>query len=186
MRSISQSSLSIAFVGLALLSGGCAYFWEHPGTPLARAAHRGDVSEIRALLASGANPNEFDATGHTAIHWAARGGHRIGPHHCLGEDKERLAVINALVEGGADINTTDRRAAIPGGSSGWTALHIALHHEQFITAARMLDLGANPNIRSHQGKSTMEMAAEEGAPKELLSDLLERGFDPRQAQTPTR
>jgi hypothetical protein len=30
----------------------------------------------------------------------------------------------------------------------------------------MLELGADPNIRSHQGKSIMAMAAEEGAPKE--------------------
>jgi ankyrin repeat protein len=185
MISILQSSLRNAFVVLALLSSACAFFWEQPGTALAQAAHRGDVSAIRTLIVDGANPNEFDATGQAPLHWAARGGHKFGPHRCLGEDTERVAVINALVENGADINATDRRAAIPGGSSGWTPLHIALHHEQFVTAARMLALGANPNIRSHQGRSIMAMAAEEGAPKELLSDLLAHGFDPRQARTPT-
>jgi hypothetical protein len=61
-----------------------------------------------------------------------------------------------------------------------------LHHEQFATAARMLERGANPNIRSHQGRSVMALAAEEGAPKQLLEDLLARGFDPRLARTPTR
>jgi ankyrin repeat protein len=186
MLSISQSSLHISVICLALISSGCAFFWEQPGTALTQAAHRGDESAIRTLITGGANPNEFDATGHTALHWAARGGHKIGPHRCLGEDIERLAVINALVENGADLNATDRRAAIPGGSSGWTPLHIALHHEQFVTAARMLELGANPNIRSHQGKSIMAMAAEEGAPQELLKDLLAHGFDPRQARTPTQ
>jgi ankyrin repeat protein len=186
MFSIRQSSLCCLVVALALSASACAFFWEHPGTPLGQAAHRGDLSTIHTLIAGGSNPNEFDATGQTALHWATRGGHEIGPHRCLGEDKERLAVINALIESGADINATDRRGAIPGGSSGWTPLHIALHHEQFITAARLLELGANPNIRSHQGKSIMEMAAEEGAPKELLAQLLERGFDPRQARTPVQ
>jgi hypothetical protein len=32
----------------------------------------------------------------------------------------------------------------------------------------------------------MALAAEEGAPKQLLEDLLARGFDPRLARTPTR
>jgi ankyrin repeat protein len=173
-------------LSLAVASTGCAFFWQQPGTALGQAAHRGDLNGIRALVAAGANPNEFDATGQTALHWAARGGHRYGPHRCLGEDNERVAVIKALLDSGADINATDRRTAIPGGSSGWTPLHIALHHEQFVTAARMLELGANPNIRSHQGKSIMETAAEEGAPKELLAELLNRGFDPRLARTPLR
>jgi ankyrin repeat protein len=184
MFSIRQSSLFTTIAGCALASTACAFFWQQPGTELARAAHRGEVSAIRTLIATGANPNEVDATGQTALHWAARGGHPLGPHRCLGEDADRVAVIEALVESGADINATDRRAAIPGGSSGWTPLHVALHHEQFGTAARMLALGANPNIRSHQGKSIMEAAAEEGAPKELLQDLLARGFDPRLARTP--
>ena len=171
---------------LLMVMSGCAFFWEEPGTPLARAAHQGDLGAIRSLLAGGVNPNEFDATGQTALHWAARGGHRLGPHHCHGEAPTRPAVITALVNGGADLNVTDRRGAIPGRSSGWTPLHVALHHEQFATAARLLERGANPNIRSHQGRSVMAMAAEEGAPRELLTDLLAHGFDPRLAKTPTR
>ena len=86
-----------------------------------------------------------------------------------------------LIDLGADVNAVDRRGAIPGGSSGWTPLHVALHHEQFATAARLLERGANPNIRSHQGASVLAMAADEGAPKTLLEQILARGFDPRQA-----
>ena len=171
---------------LCIVLGGCAFFWEEPRTPLARAAHQGDIVAIRALIAGGANPNAFDATGQTALHWAARGGHRPGPHHCHGEAPSRPDVIAALVDLGADLNLADRRGAIPGGSSGWTPLHMALRHEQFATAARLLERGANPNIRSHQGRSVMALAAEEGAPKRLLEDLLARGFDPRLAKAPTR
>ncbi len=170
----------------ALLATGCAFFWEEPGTPLAKAAHAGNVEVIRSLIASGANPNEFDATGQTTLHWAARGGHPIGPHNCRGEGPGRADVVAALIDLGADINAADHRGAIPGGSSGWTPLHVALHHEQFATAARMLERGANPNIRSHQGTTVMTMAAQEGAPAAVLKDLLARGFDPKQAKTPAQ
>jgi ankyrin repeat protein len=168
-------------VAAALLTTGCAFFWETPGTPLAQAAHRGDVAAIHALLAGGADPNQFDATGQTSLHWAARGGHRPGPHACRGEAAGRPDVVAALIAGGADPNLPDRRTAIPGASSGWTPLHVALHHEQWGTATRLLERGANPNLRSRQGLSVMAMAAEEGAPVALLNELIARGFDPRRA-----
>lgn len=167
---------------VALSAGGCAFFMEEPGTPLAKAAHAGNLEQIRVLIAAGANPNEYDASNHTALHWAAAGGHTPGPHRCGGEQPGRAEVAAVLIDLGADVNAVDRRGAIPGGSSGWTPLHVALHHEQFAIAARLLERGANPNIRSHQGISVMAMAAEEGAPKELLQALLARGFDPRLAQ----
>ena len=166
---------------LAAATTGCTFFMEEPGTPLARAAHAGNLEQVRALLAAGANPNEYDASNQTALHWAARGGHTLGPHRCRGEAPGRADVISTLIDGGADVNAVDRRGAIPGGSSGWTPLHVALHHEQFVTAARLLERGANPNIRSHQGASVMAMAAEEGAPPALLQELLARGFDPTKA-----
>lgn len=182
MRFITQSSLGI---GIAL-SAACTMFFEQPGTTLAYAAHHGDIASIRALITAGADPNEYDATGHTALHWAARGGHQLGPHQCKGEAPGRADVVSTLIDLGADPNATDHRGSIPGGSSGWTPLHIAMHHEQFATAARLLDRGANPNIRSQQGASVMSMAADEGAPKELLEKLLAKGFDPRQAAIPER
>jgi ankyrin repeat protein len=175
-----MQALPIALAA-AVLTTGCAFFWDAPGTPLAEAAHRGDIPAITALLAGGADPNQFDATGQTALHWAARGGHRPGPHTCRGEAAGRAEVISTLVAGGADPSLPDRRAAIPGGSSGWTALHVALHHEQWGTATRLLERGANPNLRSRQGVSVMAMAAEEGAPVALLNELIARGFDPRRA-----
>jgi ankyrin repeat protein len=186
MRVIRSSSLICATLLVAVATTGCAFFWEEPGTPLSKAAHRGDVPAIRVLIAGGADPNEFDITGQTALHWAARGGHPLGPHSCRGEGAERAAVVDALIEAGGDINVTDRRGATQGGASGWTPLHVALHHEQFITAARMLERGANPNIRSHQGTTVMAMAAEQGAPTALLRDLLARGFDPSHASSKER
>ena len=181
-----RSGCFMAVMILAAAGSGCAYFMDEPGTPLARAAFEGNVAQIRALVGAGANPNEYDASNQSPLHWAARGGHPIGPHQCQGESPDRVEAVALLVELGADVNAIDRRGAIPGGSSGWTPLHVALHHEQFAIAARLLERGANPNIRSHQGTSVMAMAAEEGAPKELLETLLSVGFDPRRAKPVVR
>jgi ankyrin repeat protein len=155
-----------------LVIGGCTAFMEGPGTPLARAAHEGNIAEIRRLIAAGADPNQYDASRHTALHWAARGGHPPGPHECRGEGADRADVVETLIDLGADINAIDRRAAIPGGSSGWTPLHTALQHEQFKTAERLLQLGANADIRSRQGKTILATAEDEGAPRELLTIIV--------------
>ena len=179
------SRLTLA-VAAALGASSCAIFFEEPGTALAEAAHRGDIATMRTLVAAGADANAYDASGQTALHWAARGGHPFGPHRCRGEAADRPAVISALIDLGADPNAIDHRGSIPGGSSGWTPLHIALHHEQSATAARLLERGADPNIRSQQGMSVMSMAADEGAPVRLLTELLAKGFDPRKASIPQR
>ena len=55
---------------------------------------------------------------------------------------------------------------------GWTPLHTALQHEQVKTAERLLQLGANADIRSRQGKTILAMAEDEGAPRELLTIIV--------------
>ena len=62
-----------------------------------------------------------------------------------------------------------------GRSSGWTPLLVAQHHEQFKTAAMLLEKGADPNIRSDQGRSAWDMASAEGAPKELVDLMISKG-----------
>jgi ankyrin repeat protein len=180
---ISRLGLAVA---TALGASNCAIFFEEPGSALAEAAHRGDIAAIQTLVAGGADPNGYDATGNTPLHWAARGGHPIGPHHCHGEDVKRADVVSVLIDLGADPNALDHRTSIPGGASGWTPLHMALHHEQFVTAAKLLERGADPNIRTQQGHSSLSIAADEGAPRELIAALLAKGFDPQAARIPER
>ena len=158
--------LRSSLVLVALSASGCSMFWEVPAAPLHGAAWRGDIATIRALVAGGADVNAQDDLGATALYWAARGG-------------ERADVIAALLDLGADPNIADRRPKGIGRASGWTPLFVALHHAQFSSAEVLLERGADPNIRSDQGLSVMEMAAAEGAPKELIALLLEKGFDPQ-------
>ncbi|MGE0041333.1 MAG: ankyrin repeat domain-containing protein [Vicinamibacterales bacterium] len=172
MSFIKQSSLLVAFA----LSISCASFFEHPGTPLARAADRGDLAAVRTLLSEGADVRAFDESGQTALHWAARGGGPTGPHREHPASGQRLAVIAALLDAGADIDAVDRRPRVIGGSSGWTPLVLALHHQQFGAATLLLERGADPNIRSREGLSAMEVATREHAPADLVALLVARGY----------
>ena len=166
-------------------TAACSIFWEVPATPLQDAAWRGDVAAIKQLVKDGADVNATDDMGATALYWAARGGHPLGPHHCKGEAPERPEVIAALVALGADPNIQDRRPKGFGRSSGWTPLFVALHHEQFHSARVMLEHGADPNILSDQGMSVVTVAAAEGAPKELITLMMEKGFDPQKPRRRT-
>jgi uncharacterized protein len=143
-------------------------FYEHPSTAIGDAAWRGDIGTVRELVKSGVSINAEDASGANALYLAARGGHPIGPHNCGREDDNRPAVIAAMLEMGADPNQRDRRPRVPGGSSGWTPLFVALHHDQFKSAAVLIRHGANVNIKSDQGMTVLEMAQSEGAPQELV------------------
>jgi hypothetical protein len=59
---------------------------------------------------------------------------------------------------------------------------VALHHAQFTSARVLLEHGADPNLLSDQGMSVMAMASVEGAPKDLISLLVAKGFDPQLAR----
>ena len=167
MNFVTRSSLSISLLAVT----SCSTFWEVPATPLHTAAWHGDVAAIRQLVQSGADVNLADDAGATALYWAARGGHRMGPHQCGGEAPNRPEIIATLIELGANPNLQDRRPKGFGRSSGWTPLFVALHHQQFKSATALLEKGADPNIRSDQGMSAMDMARVQGAPKELV-DLM--------------
>ena len=172
---LKSALVALAFVNLT----GCVLFYDAPSTPIHEAAWKGDIPAIRQLVKAGADVNAPDALGATPLYWAARGGHALGPHRCRGEAEGRPSVIAALLELGADPNAQDRRPRIPGGSSGWTPLFVALHHRQFASAAVLLEHGADPNIRSDQGTSALEVASGEDAPRELIELLLAKGFDPQ-------
>jgi ankyrin repeat protein len=155
-------------------------------TALMWAAEDGHVDVVKTLLAAGAAPNlkahatsmtkreheDHPSGGFTAAMFAARNGHE--------------AVIRALVDGGADLRLTN--------ADGATATVIAIANDRFDLAARMLDMGADPNDGSlyhavDMHDATTDMRARDGSQlrpnhpnkltsMDLITLLLDRGADP--------
>ena len=67
------------------------------------AAYCGDEDGVRYWLASGANPAATDDFGYTALHWNVR-------MACAGGG-DRVAIVHALVEAGADPNHKDNEGS---------------------------------------------------------------------------
>jgi ankyrin repeat protein len=130
-------------------------------TELYVAAQAGDVANLRAALAAGANPDWTNEEGSTALMIAAQLGH--------------LAAVQTLLDAGADVNATD--------SNGWTALFKSVYNHELDTGfapvtKALIDAGANANSTIQFGITPLMLAAGggEGAVCEVL---LEAGADPK-------
>ena len=111
------------------------------------AARRGDLSECERLLPDcflpppdglerWPNVNDADSEGHTALHWAADGGH--------------TPVVVALLEHSADLNARNR--------DGSTPLHMACAHSKPEVAVLLCDRGADCMAADHDGASPLGLA----------------------------
>ncbi|HYO99967.1 MAG TPA: ankyrin repeat domain-containing protein [Pyrinomonadaceae bacterium] len=136
-----------------------------PTTRLTVAAERGDAAQVRKLIAAGADLNERDQSGYTALVWAARNG--------------STEVAKALIEARADMNARDCA------TNGWTPLIHAIHKNNNEMARLLIDRGADVNARA--GKCTEKMiesgstallhaAGEDNT--EIVRALLAKGADP--------
>lgn len=133
---------------------GCGF---SPDTPLTQAAARGDVAQVRSLIAGGADPNGMDSDGVTPLILAARAGEK--------------SVVRALAEAHADPNLRDRR------SNSWTPLVHAIHKNQTEAALALLEAGADPNARCG-GRTTALIYAAAYGNTAMVRALLEKGADP--------
>jgi ankyrin repeat protein len=124
--------LSPLAIALALLAGACHHA---PSTPLGRAAHSGDVVQVRALLTT--SSADASADGWSPLVWAARAG--------------QVETMTLLLDAGADPNRPDGRL-------GWTPLMHALHKRRTQAARLLLARGAD-GTRGAGGTSPLEMAA---------------------------
>jgi ankyrin repeat protein len=130
------------------------------GLPLVDAAKRGDAALVKTLLQRKANPNEKEADGTTALHWAVY--------------FDRKDIAEALLRGGADVNAeTDL---------GVTPLWIAADNASDQMIATLLKGGADPN-RALMSGETVLMAASRSGSLEAVRLLLSRNADPAPKET---
>ena len=163
-----------------------------PDSPVADAAMQGDAATVRALLAQGADVNEAQGDGMTALHWAARNrdadlartlleagadvgaGTRIGhytPLH-LASEAGSGEVVDVLLGAGAD-----PMARIVGAGSP-TPLHFAAAAGSERAVEALVAAGADVNAAEQAwGQTPLIFAASKGR-TEAVRALLEAGADP--------
>jgi ankyrin repeat protein len=193
----------IQLVGALLLVGAQAYAQQKDNrakvslplpparTPaVAEAAERGDLAEVRRLIAAHADVNVPEGDGMTALHWAAdrsdsamtaellrahasvKAVTRINsytPLH-IAAKSGAAGVVKLLLAAGSDPNAPM--------NSGATPLHFAAAAGNPDAVAALLDRGANANAKEYVwGQTPLVFAAEEGRAA-AISVLLKHGADP--------
>jgi ankyrin repeat protein len=169
---------------------------------LARAARKGDVAQIQALLASGADPNFRDGYGLAPLHYAAsfnqaevtaallKGGadpnDRVieSPRHMRDQctplqyaaDRGNAQIASLLIAAGAKVNET--------GQTGRTALHFAARRGYVEVVRLLLDAKADPNVRDADGSSPLDEAVWTGSAV-TVAILLRYGAHLNSQQTKT-
>jgi ankyrin repeat protein len=161
--------------------------WLDELPPLVRAAATGDDREVERLLACGADPNEADTSGWTALHAAATRNHVDVVHRLLswGADVDARAehgftpllnaaaaghlVIEALLAAGADATAQESRL-------GWRPLDRFADHANAAGIELVLKAGADVDAEDFSGGTALASAAEAGC-EECVELLPAAGAD---------
>ncbi len=122
-------------------------------------AGRRGMQELQAALAQGADLQERDALGRTALHRYAVYNTGITP---------TLEMMQVLLDGGLEVDARDR--------FGQTALHIAAQH-QGRTTRFLLEAGADPNAVDRRGRTPLHLAVLRGV-SHIRDILLAAGANP--------
>jgi cytohesin len=127
--------------------------------PLDRAARAGDLGEVKRLISEGANPNETNKWGYTALTGACS----------LGADtKAHTDIVRYLITHGADVN---KRVM-----DGTTALNEAAFWGHRETVLVLLNAKADVNQTKDNGYTPLISAASEGH-LAIVKLLVEAGAD---------
>ncbi len=156
---------SHAFPGRALAALAAALMLAAAGppeAPVADAAMRGDAAAVRALLEQGADPNEAQGDGMTALHWAAERGD--------------AQLASALLAAGARPDAVTRLGA-------YTPLHLAARGAHTEVVRALLEHGATPSAPTSTGAATPLHFAALAASPDAARALLEHGADPDARET---
>jgi ankyrin repeat protein len=110
-------------------------------TALAAAAMRGDLAEVRALIARQADVNAATGDGMSALHWAAERGD--------------AAMVQALLKAGASTTGTTK-------NGGYTPLHVAARAGHGAAVKALLAGGADAKALTTTGATALHLAAQAG------------------------
>ncbi len=126
------------------------------------AAINGDLELITLLLDAGADPNQQNERGYTALHYAA----------C----NDRFEVIDTLLARGADISAKDKDGSAP--------LVMAVSCNKLASVEYLLKKGANINARASDGSTALVMSVamliddHDSKRREIVIELLKKGANP--------
>jgi ankyrin repeat protein len=129
-------------------------------TALITAIRQGDQAKVGELLQAPGRSTERDASGNTALHWAALAGN------------ERL--VTQLLAAGFDVNATSAALATP--------LHYGVASEPVV--GLLLKAGANPNARSTGTGTPLHSAAALAESFAVAKRLVDAGAEVDPARTP--
>ena len=146
-----RSGYTLALLSLIALLGAAL----PAEAPVADAAERGDLAEVRALLRQGADVNTAQSDGMTALHWAAT--------------NNDVEIARTLLYAGATARATTRLG-------GYTALHLASRGGHGEVARLILEAGADPNALTTTGVTAMHFAADADAAA-VIDALVAHGGD---------
>ena len=104
------------------------------------AAKSGAAADVRQLLKSGANPNEADADGTSALHWAVHQG--------------AVDSVQALLKGGAAVDAENRYGIRPA--------YLAAENGDAATMRLLLEAGADARAAFAEGETLLMTAARTG------------------------
>lgn len=117
----------------------------HGEFPLHTAVRENNMTEVKRLIASGADVNEKDYTGYTPLHWSANADFlRAASADCL-------TIAQLLVDAGADVNAHDYYGENTplDGAAFWG-------HEEMIKL--LLNAGADVTLKNKAGYTALDEA----------------------------
>ncbi len=128
--------------------------------PVIAAIKDQDLELARAILSEGADVNEQEPDGATALHWAAY--------------REDEAAVELLLNAKADVTVANELGATP--------LWVASVNGTAGVIARLLQAGAKPDVRLPEGETPLMTAARSGS-VEAVRLLLAAGADPNASES---